>query len=505
MSLDIDCPPAQKAVADQLMQNIDKQAAQADGRHAIVSNAQSVRIEKARFQMYPTIPIGYTTAISGKAGETKSVLTIYIGAHATKGTLPGDMLHKPVNVAYTAFEDSKGMQVARLKAAGADLDRVFFIEMTDTRKGTSVDTGMMIPQDLEAIESLLVSNSVGIWFIDPIASTVTGDINKEADVRRAIDPLAALAQRLGISIVFVRHFNKGRGQASEKMSGSHAWRDVPKSVMLIARDPETQEVVITLDKSNYSQEIGSSWTYAVQSADVATDDGEQLSVPIITGLTPTDKNVNEIINRDAEIDGERDETAGDFLVSFLASCDGNQEQPYKVVNAGHKAGYSENTIKTARKRKTREGIISVRKSTDTDGKPLWFWVLDAGVLAGGTSSCTPPVPPIGNAAIPTIQGRGTGGVQGNVPLDVPPSPDSKERSNENKSYSLNLDHQDSAFVDEVLAKYRKKLATDPSALDAKLPRMSPVTLEMLTQHGGMLKQLADREFQRRADSFTTTS
>ena len=61
------------------------------------------------------------------------------------------------------------------------------------------------------------------------------------------------------------------------------------------------------------------------------------------------------------------------------------------------------------------------------------------------------------------------------------------------------------MVDDILAGYRKKLANDPSALDAKLPQMSPVTLEMLTQHGGMLKQLADREFQRRADSFATTS
>jgi hypothetical protein len=35
--------------------------------------------------------------------------------------------------------------------------------------------------------------------------------------------------------------------------------------------------------------------------------------------------------------------------------------------------------------------------------------------------------------------------------------------------------------------------------------MSPVTLEMLTQRGGLLKQLADQEFQRRADSFTPAS
>ena len=82
---------------------------------------------------------------------------------------------------------------------------------------------------------------------------------------------------------------------------------------------------------------------------------------------------------------------------------------------------------------------------------------------------------------------------------------SDTNTNEHKSYSLNLDRIDSVVVDDILAGYRKKLATDPSALDAKLPRMSPVTLEILSQRGGLMKQLADREFQRRADSFTSAS
>jgi hypothetical protein len=79
-------------------------------------------------------------------------------------------------------------------------------------------------------------------------------------------------------------------------------------------------------------------------------------------------------------------------------------------------------------------------------------------------------------------------------------------SNESKSFSLHLERLEPNQADGIIETWQKMLDQQGhDALDSKIRRMSGETLEMLTRHGGTLKALADGEFQRRADSFTTTS
>ena len=85
----------------------------------------------------------------------------------------------------------------------------------------------------------------------------------DADVRRSLDPLAATAQELGIAIIGILHFNKGGGYASDKVSGSHAFRDTVRSLILVAKDDETGECVVTLDKSSYTPQQGASYKYTL--------------------------------------------------------------------------------------------------------------------------------------------------------------------------------------------------------------------------------------------------
>jgi len=50
---------------------------------------------------------------------------------------------------------------------------------------------------------------------DPILSSFENNPNSQADVRRALDPLAALARELNIAVVLVMHFKKGHVVAGE--------------------------------------------------------------------------------------------------------------------------------------------------------------------------------------------------------------------------------------------------------------------------------------------------
>ena len=117
------------------------------------------------------------------------------------------------------------MQKARLQAAGADMNRVLFLTVDDTRDGNTVSTGLQLPDDTATLRDTLREHDVKLLVIDPITSCIDGNTDKRDDVRRSLDPLAATAQELGIAIIGILHFNKGGGYASDKVSGSHAFRD----------------------------------------------------------------------------------------------------------------------------------------------------------------------------------------------------------------------------------------------------------------------------------------
>ncbi len=76
--------------------------------------------------------------------------------------------------------------------------------------------------------------------------------------------------------------NKGGGYASDKVSGSHAFRDTVRSLILVAKDDETGECVVTLDKSSYTPQQGQSYKYTLAPRFITDDDGERMEVPIIT-------------------------------------------------------------------------------------------------------------------------------------------------------------------------------------------------------------------------------
>lgn len=289
------------------------------GRHATAIRASHVKIERPRWLDKLFLPAGVLTVISGRAGVSKSTFAIARAAKATRGRLEGDYARRPVNVAFSAIEDSDSMQAARLQAAGADLNKVLFIGIAE---GTA-DAGMSLPKDLPIIRQQLLENDVKLWILDPITSVIDGNTNSRDDVRRVLDPLAAMANELDMSIVGIAHFNKGGGYSGDKISGSHAFRDAVRSMLLIAKDDEQGDCVLTIDKSNYSTAAGQSFSYSLGSAEVTDANGDIMKVPIITGFMPSKRNVSEVINGNiaraehVETDGHGVDDADRWLLDYL--------------------------------------------------------------------------------------------------------------------------------------------------------------------------------------------
>ena len=321
------------------------------GRHATITRAADVKVERPRWLDSPLIPLGVITVIAGRAGVSKSTFSIDRAAKATRGHLDGDHHNQPVTVAFSAIEDGEGMQTARLKAAGADLDRVLFLGIAED----GATSGMRIPEDLHTIREVLAAQHVKLWVIDPITSIIDGNTNKRDDVRRALDPLARLAHDLDIAIIGIAHFNKGGGYSSDKLSGSHAFRDAVRSMLLIAKDDENGDCVLTVDKSNYSTAAGLSFSYALSSVEVRDDDGESMTVPTITGFMKSERSVDEVINANVQRaervpSGNADTADCDsWLLNYL------EDGPASLSQIAEDAkqcspGYTRDQLKAARKR-----------------------------------------------------------------------------------------------------------------------------------------------------------
>ncbi len=283
-------------------------------RQLLVTPLSTVKTRRQRWAYNDFVPIGVPTILAGTGGIGKSTILAWVTAGLTRGTLPGDFARDPVNVGFISGEDDPSTTlVPRLLAAGADLDMVqdFSGVRTVDKNGNEWRGLPTIADDLAALKDELRAWGTKVLIIDPIMSLMSGDSIKASDVRRNLDPIAGLAAELGIAPILVMHFGKGQGNASDKVSGSHAFRDIARSVLLLAVDPDTEQRILTVDKSNYSNRAPS-LAFTIDSASVTTDEGEDTIVGRAHLIGETQLTVHEIVRR------SDDEALGDLSTEILA-------------------------------------------------------------------------------------------------------------------------------------------------------------------------------------------
>ncbi|KAB1662926.1 AAA family ATPase [Pseudoclavibacter sp. CFCC 13611] len=351
-------------------------------RRVALTRASAVTTTHQPFVAADLWPEDVLSLVAGRAGEGKSTWVLHKLAQATRGELEGDYKGQQLTVAITATEDSKPLQRMRLEAAGADLDRVLFLEAMIDVAGEDIEGVPRIPDDLPQIRRQLERAGVKVWVIDPITGLIAGDSNRRDDVRASLDPLAGLARDLHLSIVGVAHFGKGGGRASDKVSGSHALRDVVRSLILIATDDESGDRVLTLDKSNYSTAAGQSWAFRLENTEVPTSDGTIEDIAHVVELGASELNVSEIINREpaGDEDGEDRNAAQAFVIDYLKNVDSGEAKAGDVLKAGRASGFSDTELKNARKR-SKDPKIASRKSGFGAG---WVWAIEEASLEGVT-------------------------------------------------------------------------------------------------------------------------
>lgn len=162
----------------------------------------------------PRIPLAKLTVLDGDPGLGKSALTLDLAARISRASAMPDGsrgLPEPAGVLLLTAEDGLGDTVRpRLEAMGADLTRVRALKGVP---GATADalTPIELPRDLSLVESEASACRAALIVFDPLSAHLGSEINpyRDQDVRRALLPLAQLAEQIGAAILVVRHLTKG--------------------------------------------------------------------------------------------------------------------------------------------------------------------------------------------------------------------------------------------------------------------------------------------------------
>ena len=311
----------------------------------------AIALEPVVWAWHGFLPLGMLTILGGAPGCGKTTIALAVAATMTRGgTWPdGSCCTDVGDVLIWSGEDAHSVAAARLVASGANMLRVHFIDGV-----TGVDGGAFDPgRDMALLEAEATKlKAPRLLIIDPIVSAVSGDGHKSNDVRRSLQPVVDLAQRLGCAVLGITHFSKGTSGRDpvERITGSLAFAALARLVLVAAKvkadDGGEARRVLVRAKSNISADDGG-FSYELERVEAAPGvEGQR--VRWLEALEGTARDVLA----DAETDAENDDgdTAAD-IESFVRSCLAAGPLSAKTFKADAEgAGYQWRTIQRAAKR-----------------------------------------------------------------------------------------------------------------------------------------------------------
>ncbi len=341
--------------------------------------------ERVRWLWEGRIALGKLNLVDGDPGTGKSAATTDLAARVSVGKpWPDGAECEAGGVVILSAEDGLADTIRpRFDAAGGDPSKAVAVSTVPDAEDN--ERQIAIPDDLHVIESAIERVGAVLVIIDPLMAFLPGDVNshRDQDVRRALAPLARLAERTGAAVIVVRHLNKATGgNALYRGGGSIGIVGAARSGLLIAKHPDDDSRrVLASIKSNLAAPAPSLifGLSSTESGAVRVDWKGESSLDAAALLSaPTDHEERSALSE-----------AQEFLREVLA----NGSLPSKdVENEGRDASIEPRTLKRA---KQKLGIISERQGGIGE-RGKWYWRLPAGL--SGTKGTKPEDGPLSRGA-----------------------------------------------------------------------------------------------------------
>lgn len=316
------------------------------------------------------IQLGTVSIFGGPPGTGKSTAARWFVAQATNGELDGCWRGEEVNVAYVAVEeDLDAMVRPSLRAAGANLHRVFFPEITMN----DAEKLLASQADELALTEQLLDNNIRMLVVDPIMATLGSgvDIHRNNEVREAIQPFVNMAQKMHGLVIGLAHYRKsGAASGVAALTGSSAFGEVARSVfgfMKGGMSPEEPRVMSQSKNSAGAEDLA--LQYALELTPITYPDGISAEMTRFKILGDSDVTVEDLM-AEGGTQVTKVGDAKDWLHDYLMMHGPTDSKTVKKDGRAD-ADFSDDTLYRAAKK-----LKVVFRNVSLEGKPrVTVWSL----------------------------------------------------------------------------------------------------------------------------------
>lgn len=369
---------------------------------AILTSADQIEATPIEWLWPNWIAKGKFTILAGAGGTGKTTIALNLAAILTAGRRwpDGTPNTQKGNVLIWSSEDDPADTLKpRLMAAGADLKRVHFIEgrinqINGEREAFDPAT------DFDTLKAAAAQiGGVSLMILDPVVNLVRGDMHKANDVRRGLQGVVDFAELMGCAVLGISHFTKGTGGSSpaDRVIGSQAFGALARTVLVAAKQEESETRVLARAKSNISDDQGG-FNYTIEQCTVYSNK----NLPIVTTQAVWGDFIEgcarEILSDVEEIqDGRVNDDPAIALSRILSDGEMLAREAKKLMKSD---GYTDKQIRTARE---KLGIKTERAGFGAEMKT--FWVMPDKPPLEAVPLVMPPVVPTETMGITANNGH----------------------------------------------------------------------------------------------------
>ncbi|HEY6224700.1 MAG TPA: AAA family ATPase [Gemmatimonadales bacterium] len=313
----------------------------------------------------------HITMVNGWPGEGKTSVVIDVVARMTRGEKLPDGTHtpRPLRVLFLSTEDGESILHLRLRAAGADMGRIFTIPDTELQH-------LSLPSHKATWVRYLRQYRIDVVVVDPMKPFLDAGLDdiKEQHARKFMQALRQVCEATNVAVICIRHPNKatagGHSTAVSAASGSLAFTAAARIELVVGRMPDNEETrALAHVKNNLAKPPGA-LLYRIVSKDVSFEDEGSTIRQDVAGIEweGVDDHItgDELLaRREGREERSKLEEAKAFLTNYLAS--GPVEHSV-VRKTAKRQGITERTLERAL---SQVGWSDIAGNLRRGGKSIW--------------------------------------------------------------------------------------------------------------------------------------